>query len=249
MEQKIKQAFTLAEVLITLGIIGVVAAMTIPTLVNNYQKTQYVVQLKKAFSTASTALEQLSADQGTISDLGMTGLFPSSGANQYTAFGDEFVKYFNVAKNCRDTDDAECLIYLKSGSTDGSGSASSYSGSNYYKFVTADGMLMTIYSFADNCTQLRGIVNSPAEKSCGNLMVDVNGHKPPNYRGRDVFLFYIATKNGPAIIPMGSSRDSTNGVTADQWWNVSNSDTCASSNPNGYKCSGRIMEKGWVMDY
>jgi prepilin-type N-terminal cleavage/methylation domain-containing protein len=43
-----KKAFTLAEVLITLAIIGVVAALTIPTVVRNYQKTQTVTQLKKS---------------------------------------------------------------------------------------------------------------------------------------------------------------------------------------------------------
>lgn len=42
-----KNAFTLAEVLITLGIIGVVAALTIPTLVNNYRKKQFETGLKK----------------------------------------------------------------------------------------------------------------------------------------------------------------------------------------------------------
>ena len=38
------KAFTLAEILITLGIIGVVAAMTIPTLITNYQKKQTVTK-------------------------------------------------------------------------------------------------------------------------------------------------------------------------------------------------------------
>ena len=43
---KSKKAFTLAEVLITLGIIGVVVAMTMPTLINNYQKKLAVTRLK-----------------------------------------------------------------------------------------------------------------------------------------------------------------------------------------------------------
>ena len=43
-------AFTLAEVLITLGIIGVVAALTMPALISNYKKTVYVNQLKKSVS-------------------------------------------------------------------------------------------------------------------------------------------------------------------------------------------------------
>lgn len=43
-------AFTLAEVLITLGIIGVVAAMTLPTLINNYRKQETIAKLKKVYS-------------------------------------------------------------------------------------------------------------------------------------------------------------------------------------------------------
>lgn len=46
--------FTLAEVLITLGVIGIVAAMTLPALVHNYQEQEYVTRLKKSVS----ALEQ-----------------------------------------------------------------------------------------------------------------------------------------------------------------------------------------------
>ena len=51
-----KSAFTLAEVLITLGIIGVVAAMTLPTLVGNYKKAQTVSQLKKVYSVLSQSM-------------------------------------------------------------------------------------------------------------------------------------------------------------------------------------------------
>ena len=45
-----KAAFTLAEVLITLGIIGIVAAMTIPTLVSNYQKKVLKTQFTKKYA-------------------------------------------------------------------------------------------------------------------------------------------------------------------------------------------------------
>ena len=45
-----KAAFTLAEVLITLGIIGVVSAMTVPTLMQNYQRQSYVTQLHKTYN-------------------------------------------------------------------------------------------------------------------------------------------------------------------------------------------------------
>ena len=50
-----KSAFTLAEVLITLGIIGVVAAMTLPVLTQKYQKMVLKNQYKKVYSTLSQA--------------------------------------------------------------------------------------------------------------------------------------------------------------------------------------------------
>ena len=53
---KNKKAFTLAEVLITLTIIGVIAAITIPNLMQKYTKHQYVVGLKKAYSELSNAI-------------------------------------------------------------------------------------------------------------------------------------------------------------------------------------------------
>ena len=58
-------AFTLAEVLITLGIIGIVAAMTIPTLIQNYQKRAYVAGLQKAYAQLAQAFKLAMADDTT----------------------------------------------------------------------------------------------------------------------------------------------------------------------------------------
>ncbi len=60
----IKKGFTLAEVLITLAIIGVVAALTIPTVVRNYQKQQTVVKLKKVYSVLNQAFNNSQAENG-----------------------------------------------------------------------------------------------------------------------------------------------------------------------------------------
>jgi len=63
-----KNAFTLAEVLITLGIIGVVAALTMPSLITNYQKKQTVVRLQKAYSALSQAVKLSQAQNGDVQD-------------------------------------------------------------------------------------------------------------------------------------------------------------------------------------
>ena len=60
-----KFAFTLAEVLITLGIIGVVAAMTMPALIHSYQQKVLQVQFKKFYSTFSNAIKYVQATNGT----------------------------------------------------------------------------------------------------------------------------------------------------------------------------------------
>ena len=61
---KIKPAFTLAEVLITLGIIGVVAAMTLPVLIQKHQKRVLEKQFIKAYSLISQAAKKAEADLG-----------------------------------------------------------------------------------------------------------------------------------------------------------------------------------------
>ena len=66
-KHKVQVGFTLAEVLITLGIIGVVAAMTIPTLMTNYQKKSTATQLKKTYATISNAVRLSEEENGELS--------------------------------------------------------------------------------------------------------------------------------------------------------------------------------------
>src|SRR5574344_377755 len=74
---KIKRtAFTLAEVLIVLGIIGIVASMTIPTLMNKVAKQEYLTALKKFYSTQTDGWSRLLADDG-VQQLEDTSVFQS----------------------------------------------------------------------------------------------------------------------------------------------------------------------------
>ena len=59
--------FTLAEVLITLGIIGIVSAMTIPTLISKYQEMVFTAQFKKAYATINEAFRLAAIDFGSTS--------------------------------------------------------------------------------------------------------------------------------------------------------------------------------------
>lgn len=63
-----KKAFTLAEVLITLGIIGVVAAMTLPSLINDSKRKETSARLKKFYSTMSQAIIMSENENGPAGD-------------------------------------------------------------------------------------------------------------------------------------------------------------------------------------
>ena len=90
-QKDIKSGFTLAEVLITLIIVGVIAAMTIPALINATNKQVYVAGVKKANSTLSQALIQMAKNNDS-----------SPGDYTFlndTDFIDEFAKVVSVIKN------------------------------------------------------------------------------------------------------------------------------------------------------
>ena len=77
-----RAAFTLAEVLVTLGIIGVVSAMTVPTLMQNYQRQSYVTQLHKTYNEFSQALLRYQTDRNAI-NLSEAGLSSQDAVNNF----------------------------------------------------------------------------------------------------------------------------------------------------------------------
>ncbi|MBP3925383.1 type II secretion system protein, partial [bacterium] len=85
-----KVAFTLAEVLITLGIIGIVAAMTLPTLIAKYEKKQTAVRLKQTYAQLQQAIQMSVAENGDIAEWNWP---------QENWFDTYIVKYLKLAKN------------------------------------------------------------------------------------------------------------------------------------------------------
>jgi len=83
-----KSGFTLAEVLITLGIIGTVAAMTIPTLMMNYQKQVWESKLKKIYSVTTNACERMLIEEN-VSRVNETALYGD-------VTNDNIRKYFKI---------------------------------------------------------------------------------------------------------------------------------------------------------
>ena len=92
-----KLGFTLAEVLITLGVLGIVAALTMPALITNYQKEQTTTHLKKTFSTLKQATEAAKVDYGDVKDWDYT-LNEASFMRKYYA---PYIKYTKISDRTR----------------------------------------------------------------------------------------------------------------------------------------------------
>ncbi len=191
MSEKFISAFTLAEVLITLAIIGVVAALTIPTVVKNYQKTQTTSKLKKAYSTLSQAYNNSQAENGMYQtwdkgeDMDATEYF-----NRY------WKPYLKVSKICISSSDCGYKSSMPWKQPNGITYEMNivYSGMRE-TFLTPDGMLFVIFTKSGSVT----IADT-------NIYVDLNGSKEPNRLGRDVFHF-IRTDKG--ILPRCYNEDKT----------------------------------------
>lgn len=117
-----KIAFTLAEVLITLGIIGVVAAMTIPTLMANHRKKVVETKLEKIYSVMNQAINLTNAEYGDVTnwiiDCGSSDS-PTCSINEvenwFNSTIGKHIETLKTGKTKTNTDDI-LLIYLKDGS-------------------------------------------------------------------------------------------------------------------------------------
>ncbi len=243
------RGFTLAEVLITLGIIGVVAALTIPVLMNNYQKSEYVTKLKKFYSQFNQASTLLTQDYNCSNNLKCTGLFEyiseetpeeerdASESERIYKIAKEFAKKFKLARDCSSEETIEnCQGIVSSEWYDGS-NPEDYTSD--YHFITADGTSVLIDPSGD-CHYDEDI----KMEHCGSVQVDVNGAKGPNFWGRDIFAFHLVNGKGIHLLPFGSTQNEH----AEGWWSDEDNG-CVSQTKAGTNCAGRVMGEGWQMNY
>ncbi len=189
-----KKGFTLAEVLITLAIIGIVAALTIPSVVRNYQDTQLKTQFRKAYSTIQRAFEATNYDMGgrpqCYTDNNGSGTHYTT---ECPAFYEKLTEKLKVIKYCKNNAFAQgCMPqyegYQGEDINDYQGFKESIMKVQNSAWVLADGTILIGYASPHSLFAL-----------------DINGFKKPNKFGYDLFIFRIAlnAKNVPLITPSG----------------------------------------------
>lgn len=176
-----------------LGIIGLIADMTIPTLHQSINEKVTVSSLKNFYSSISQAYSMSVQENGTPDewDLGT----PATGESAAKILS-YISPYLKVIKDCKQESGCFAVENYKKLSGDDYGS---FNDSKYAKVLLANGtaFYMTVYS--DTCSGDYG--DSPTLKNiCGEATVDINGAKKPNQIGVDLFKFMI-TKKG--VVPRG----------------------------------------------
>lgn len=220
--------FTLAEVLITLGIIGVVAAMTIPTLVSRYQKQVLVNQLKKSISSIENNNRKLLADGGVdsleyvlaeleekIEELNFDESLDDGSRDKkvLSMYYDFFETHFLWKPVGKNTDFYKIFF----GEDDGG-----------LGFYSADGACFYPYQFSQYSTQV--------------FFIDINCDKSPNKAGRDRFMVAFDENSGLFMNTLTKDK-------ASEYCNLALANEDTSSWLQSVGCSQLIRYDGWKMNY
>lgn len=196
-----RYAFTLAEVLITLGIIGVVAAMTMPALIANYKEKEVITKAKKDYSLLMQAFSLAQADSGTLNDY--STLFLAGSTSDDVA--KELSKYITGGYLCLSKSNEKLCKDLKYRILYSS-YKNKYGSVNPPAIILPDNGVLFVSLSSYKCvpTATSGVLvdsngdiiyNSDGSASmwydtrnnCGSIVIDVNGAKNPNKFGYDAF--------------------------------------------------------------
>ncbi|MCM1339162.1 MAG: type II secretion system GspH family protein [Muribaculaceae bacterium] len=225
-----KAAFTLAEVLITLGIIGVVAAMTIPNLIANYQKTRDVNILKNQYAELSQAFRAASQEHD---------LYSSTPAEIVEALKPH-VKYSGAFENSDGDFAARAMCYNPSRKYWGGRKVKRNS---TYQWWGGCGVSTPI-TYVKASIELNNGACIGFSARNHQVILDTNGsYTLPNTVGKDVFIYEITSSNG--LMPYGMNLDYNRYIVNGSNACTKTINTCG----GGTYCAARIMHDGWQINY
>lgn len=207
----LKRAFTLSEVLITLVIIGIIAAIVIPSVIAYTDDLQYKVALKKNYSILKQAIRLVQIND--YEDFRYK--YPKHQLKYTTEFYNYLSKYLSVSKNCGHKDFFDCwvkIVKLKNGRITsgfmGTDNWADVQAPEGYAFVLNDGTSVIIdVGGNNNLNGKYGVSKSLIGENSFIFYVDVNGKKGPNMAGKDVYGFAL-TERG--LTPFGNDNNSKN---------------------------------------
>lgn len=232
-----KSGFTLAETLITLGIIGVVAVLVMSKLIVNHQKTVTVNRLKSEYSKFSSLINRSVGDNGNIAD-----------------WIDEFNNISNLSEKSKLLTEKYIIPYI-----DGGGKTfKQYEYGTVWSLGRKEGIFGYYVSGKPYRIKNGTVFNISIYHDRLYLLLDIDNKIKDNIVGKDVFLFVVSPKkNRLEAAGNGLSREVLTGKNKGRWcfppeceateW-LSGAESCNKNNTDRYSgsyCSALIMQDGW----
>ncbi len=231
MNKMFKKAFTLSEVLIALAVIGIIAAITVPSVSIYMQNLHLQSQFKKVYSELAQLARIFYSDNGNISVSDYAyenGL--SSTITKLSYYLKEAVLLTSSGQGTSNSEGVyEAFYPIKtlngqqySGGANSTGKNSSFLCDNSGFKMTLSGAIF-LFNDAPSAENINGPV----------ICVDINGQKGPNTYGKDYFLFLFTTDGN--LIPMGMEYNNNPGSCGSSSGSCSNfanigSQYCSKSN-------------------
>lgn len=234
------RAFTLAETLITLGILGVVMAMTLPSIITSYKKQVTVAKLQKAYSVLSQAMNAAVAKHGD------SKYWPEWDANAEVVLRTYFAPELKNSKVYpTNADDSKLMCYERDYTV---GFQSTKNENIKYPYAWMNDLYFSSPMYATHTASMQlmdgtcvGLNSNSSRYYKKTVFVDINGpYQRPNKAGYDLFLFEIRDNN---IVPLGW----------DWGYALSSPSQINSCHPKanngGMFCAAKIMEDNWQITY
>ncbi len=195
-----KFAYSLAEILVTLTIIGVIASMTIPSLQADANRRAYAAGCKKAYTTLANAVNLAEQENGPLRKWNW---------NDPDEIIDNVKNNLNLLEYCGEDKSRKCFqnyTYTEYGT----GVQGSWIANNARYLKLPDGTQIVFYTCTGSKKGPCGIDSYgqlPTDKVYASFFVDVNGDKNPNKFGEDVFLFNLIKDKGTVPAGTGDYED------------------------------------------
>lgn len=227
-----KKGFTLTEVLITMGLVGVVAAMTVPTLVIEHQDKANTAKLATTVAAVENAFSTMLVSEVQEEMRG-------TAYNQDPSFAN-LNKYLKLSQGIDNIDEFF---------TDGSGGELKCfnDGAGEFHYLIKNGVYMKFCQKDYGISEKTALENGGfITEAVGELIFDVNGKTNPNSWGKDRFAFLLA--NDGTLHPAGGVNYSLlhlGNLTAR--WNVEGEFQCLDARTKG--CTSRVIEDNYTINY
>ncbi len=171
-----KKGFTLAEVLIVVSILGIIAVITVPGLISNYRERATITKVKKTYATLTTGYSAY-----VSTNFHSLPHYSDTKAGAIGVYNDLIKPYFEISYDAgTDKTKKEKILGTENKYLNGTKAANYAKETKFYAVKLKDGSVIFV----------RGS-DSVDQGQKGVIFLDVNGSSGPNVVGRDIFVFRI----------------------------------------------------------